>query len=86
MNVDKLKACFVCVSKGNEPLHILASRQEGEESCLIVKILCERIELASEIIQDIAKYFKITELDSEADFPNEMLDFEEVTNQVMFIS
>lgn len=67
----------------NSILHISAKRSDGDDSSFLVcKIRCEGIELASEIIQDMAKFFKISELDSEAEFPNEMMQFEEVLARV----
>lgn len=36
------------------------------------------MELVSELVQDIARYFNISELESEANFPIEFMAFEEV--------
>lgn len=37
------------------------------------------MDLAAEVVQDIARYFKLEELESEADFPAELRVFEEVS-------
>ena len=42
-----------------------------------VKIKCEKMELAADLIQDMAKFMQITELESIADFPDEMAVFAE---------
>lgn len=40
------------------------------------------MELTAEVVQDIARFFKITELESTVNFPKEMEAFEEVLKQV----
>lgn len=40
------------------------------------------MELAGDIIQDIAKFFKITELESAVNFPQELEAFEDVLKRV----
>jgi hypothetical protein len=50
-----------------------------------VRIQCDSMELASDLVQDIARHFAITELDSEADFPVELLQFEEVQIDFIFL-
>jgi hypothetical protein len=62
------------------PLHILANRVEdqGGKGNLRVRIRCDDLDLAADLVQDLAKFFKISELESEADFPDEFHKFEEV--------
>lgn len=40
------------------------------------------MELAGDVVQDIAKFFKITELESAVNFPQELEAFEEVLKRV----
>ncbi len=47
-----------------------------------VRIQCESMDLAADVIQDMAKFFKWNELDSEADFPKEFDAFQEVITTV----
>jgi Bardet-Biedl syndrome 2 protein len=71
--------------QGIQPLHIIANlKSDGDKngSVLVVKIRCNSMDLAGDIIQDMANYFKFTDLESEADFPDEMQRFEEVVNRV----
>ena len=49
-----------------------------------VKIKCEKMELAADLIQDMAKFMQITELESIADFPDEISAFAEVTIFIYF--
>lgn len=51
---------------------------EGGQSYLRVRLQCNSMDLAAELVQDLAKYFKLDELESEADFPAEFREFEEV--------
>ena len=55
---------------------------EGGQSHLRVRISCQSMDLAAELVQDIAKYFQLEELESEADFPAELQAFEEVVRRV----
>jgi hypothetical protein len=51
---------------------------EGGQSHLRVRLQCDSMDLAAELIQDLGRYFKLDELESEADFPAEFREFEEV--------
>lgn len=51
---------------------------EGGQSHLHIKLKCESMDLAAELVQDLARYFKLEELESEANFPAELQLFEEV--------
>lgn len=53
---------------------------EGGQSYLRVRLQCNSMDLAAELVQDLGKYFKLDELESEADFPAEFREFEEVTS------
>lgn len=50
----------------------------SRSSRLAVRIRCDSMDLAADIVQDLARFFNITELESEADFPLELQQFEEV--------
>ena len=52
---------------------------ESGQGLTKVKINCDNMELVADIMQDLAKYMKWDELDSEADFPAEFEKFEEVS-------
>jgi len=58
------------------------SISEFGQSSLRVRIQCDSMELAGEVLQDMIKYFKIEELESVADFPQEYQKFEEVLKRV----
>jgi hypothetical protein len=51
---------------------------EGGQSHLRIRLQCQSMDLAAELVQDLARYFKLEELESEADFPAELQAFEEV--------
>jgi hypothetical protein len=48
------------------------------ESSLSIQIKCDEMDLTADIVQDMAKFFKINELQSTVNFPQEMIIFEEV--------
>jgi len=55
---------------------------EGGQSHLRVRLSCQSMDLAAELVQDLARYFQLDELESEADFPAELQAFEEVVRRV----
>ena len=59
---------------------MLFAARDGDS--INVQIRCDSMELTAEIVQDMAKFFKITELESQVNFPKEMTEFEEVLKQV----
>jgi hypothetical protein len=61
---------------------LVSSVAEGSRLVSKVKIVCDNMEVVSEIIQDLVKFFNIAELESEAEFPAELHAFEEIINQV----
>jgi hypothetical protein len=61
------------------PLLLFAARN-GDS--IDVQIRCDSMELTAEVVQDIARFFKITELESSVNFPKEMEAFEDVLKQV----
>jgi hypothetical protein len=63
-------------------IYLNAGTGDGGESMSKVRICCNNIDVVSELVQDIVKHFKITELESEADFPAELEEFEQVINEV----
>jgi hypothetical protein len=58
------------------------SVSEFGQSHLRLRIQCDSMDLAGELLQDMVKYFKIDELQSVADFPQEYQKFEEVLKRV----
>ena len=68
-----LQVKFTSMGTGGdeEKLWIQVKRDEQ----LKIKIGCNSMDLAGDIIQDLSKFLKITELESEANFPNEMMSF-----------
>jgi hypothetical protein len=54
----------------------------GGSGMLQVQICCNSMELAGDIIQDLGKFLKIPELEAEANFPEEMIYFEDVLARV----
>lgn len=65
-------------------IHIINVSEAGQ-SHLKVRISCQSMDLAAELVQDLARYFQLEELESEADFPAELQAFEEVRwNLVLF--
>lgn len=86
---DKLKAYFVSCSIPvrrpenfqPQPIHIHAtttSDQSTGKSILAVRFRCNNMELAAELVQDLAKFLGLSDLESEADFPEDLALFEEV--------
>jgi hypothetical protein len=57
------------------PLFLFVTK---DEMAINVQVRCDNMELAADIVQDISKFFKITELESAVNFPQEMEAFEEV--------
>ena len=49
---------------------------------LTVSVHTNSMELAAEVIQDIAKFLQITEMNAEVDFPNEFEYFQGVLDKV----
>jgi hypothetical protein len=95
---DKVKAYFVSVvpssaDSGPQPLHIHAayrvndnvneSRREG--MTLAIRIRCNSMSLAADLIQDLAKHFGVSDLSTEADFPTEFAEFGEVSRSSYLI-
>lgn len=71
--------CFCLPQVDAEVLAIsIQNVSEGGQSYLRIRLQCNSMDLAAELVQDLAKYFKLEELESEADFPAEFREFEEV--------
>lgn len=62
------QALVICVVPG---------RESGQTSAQ-VRFQCESMDLAADLTQDLAKFCGLAELDSVADFPSELVQFEEV--------
>lgn len=56
----------------------LQSYIESGQAFTRVKVFCENMDLAADVVQDMAKYFKWEELESEAEFAAEFEKFEQV--------
>lgn len=59
-------------------ISLLKSTEAGQ-GVTKIKISCDNIELAADIIQDLSKFFEWDELESEADFPAEFEKFDVVS-------
>lgn len=70
MNLFNLEGEFLILS--------LQSFIESGQAFTRVKIFCENMDLAADVVQDMAKYFKWEELDSEAEFAGEFEKFDQV--------
>ncbi len=46
---------------------------------LQVTVRCDDMDLGADIVQDIARFFAVTELEAEVNYPREMNAFEEVS-------
>ena len=70
--------------KVSSPIHIQAvyrpveSGSGGSGSIMALRIRCNTMELASELVQDLAKFLGVSDLESEVDFPEDFAKFEEV--------
>lgn len=88
VDLQQLKFFFQSVKASNSggPIEFLkfsGSRQkENGQMMTRIRIQCESMELAGDVVQDMAKYFGWTELSSETDFPNEWSILEEVLERV----
>lgn len=63
------------------PMYILG-KANSDGASINVSIHCDSMELASEVIQEIARYFKIDDMEAEADFPGEVQYFRTVLEKV----
>ncbi len=52
---------------------------EAGQTWTRVRVHSDNMELAADIVQDMAKFFKWIELDSEAEFPDEYENFQQVS-------
>ena len=67
--------------QGCAPLHIQAVNVDDQKSgkrMVKIRFRCNSMDLAAELIQDMAKHLNITDLEATADFPDELSKFEEV--------
>jgi len=67
-----------------QALFINAYPPYEKKGLLKLKIQCNSMELASDVVQDLSKFFKLNELESEANFPIELERFEKVRNASAF--
>jgi Bardet-Biedl syndrome 2 protein len=83
ITTNEISATFVSVcgpSKGK--ILTISGRPDSRSSNLDVTIACDDLDVVSEIVQDMAKFFKKSELDSEASFPKIARSFADVTAKV----
>lgn len=74
-------------STGPDNLMISAQRfTEGGQTMTRVRVRCTSIDLAGDIIQDMADYFSWTDISTQADFPAEFQAFEDVLQTVVSCS
>jgi lactate dehydrogenase-like 2-hydroxyacid dehydrogenase len=55
---------------------------EAGQTWTRVSVHSDNMELVADVVQDLAKYFKWTELESQADFPAEFEVFQQVVSSV----
>ena len=65
--------------QSHESLFVSAIR-DGKSSAIRVQVSCNNMEIVGEFVQDLCKFLNVAELESEADFPNEFSDFNEVSS------
>ncbi len=63
-SLSEFKACFISVR--DKSVLVIEAEHTG-----LCTIRCDRMELAANLVQEIAEHFNFTELKSEADFPYE---------------
>lgn len=63
------------------PLYILG-KANSDGASINISIHCDCMELASEVVQEIARFFKMDEMEAEADFPAEVAYFRTVLDNV----
>jgi len=69
--------------KAGSPLIMqMRNASEGGTSFMRVQLHCASMDLAAELVQDLVRYFTVQELESEATFPDEMAQFEDVLRTV----
>jgi len=71
------------VTNKNRSLHITANKISGDENSLNINIYCDSMDLAGDIFQDIAFFFKLNELEADVDFPEEFINFADVTSKIV---
>lgn len=80
---NEVTAIFVSVCGPSEgKILIISARPDGRSPNLDVCVQCDDLDVVSEIMQDMAKFLKKSELDSEANFPKTARSFAEVTQRV----
>jgi len=79
INGDSLHAGFSDVRTGTI-VHIKMSPDQAGSSQ--IQIRTDSMELAGDIVQDLCRYLKLDNVESVADFPTEMAEFEQVLQRV----
>lgn len=74
---ETLEARFVCLRDG-KPLFFKMTAENGGK----ITIRCDSMETAAELVQDLADFLGLRQLESVADFPHEMTQFREVLMKV----
>lgn len=83
--LQQLKFCFQSVkaNANRDYLKISGVRQrENTQTISRIRIQCDSMELAGDLLQDMAKYFGWSQLSSEADFPKDFATLEDVLETV----
>jgi Bardet-Biedl syndrome 2 protein len=93
---DKVKAVFVSIFPtstvsdesvdggrgGRGESVVILAKEEGSGGGLRVTIRCESMALASDLVQDLGRHFKLSELETAASFPSDMARFKDVLQTV----
>ena len=72
---ERLDLGFISLRDGT-PLWIVRTRENGGK----VSIRCDNMATAAEVMQDLCRFLNIKELESVAEFPEEMKKFQDVFN------
>mmetsp|Transcript_5177 Transcript_5177/g.4668 ORF Transcript_5177/g.4668 Transcript_5177/m.4668 type:complete len:749 (-) Transcript_5177:13-2259(-) len=93
LSVDNIRIYFVSVcgsklsltktmSEPGQSLYFVASRDQSNSTLLKVQIRCDNMDVVGEIIQEMGKFLNISDLSSDADFPDDFNSFQEVIDRV----
>eukprot|EP00595_Chromulina_sp_UTEXLB2642_P000727 CAMPEP_0196764558 /NCGR_PEP_ID=MMETSP1095-20130614/6436_1 /TAXON_ID=96789 ORGANISM="Chromulina nebulosa, Strain UTEXLB2642" /NCGR_SAMPLE_ID=MMETSP1095 /ASSEMBLY_ACC=CAM_ASM_000446 /LENGTH=193 /DNA_ID=CAMNT_0042120505 /DNA_START=1599 /DNA_END=2177 /DNA_ORIENTATION=+ len=70
------------MSDPGQSLYFVASRDQSNSTLLKIQIRCDNMDVVGEIIQEMGKFLNITDLSSDADFPDDFNSFQEVIDRV----
>ena len=69
-------------SEGGQRSHYLFIEASGEGNTVKMQIISESMDICGDIVQDLARHFKLEDLDTYADFPKEFKKFEGILDNV----